>query len=140
MLFMLNYCLMAVNDGRLLASNILFTVFAVIIVMLGIVGINLTKGKNDTEVRIVIICVLIVLLTLLLSVALVPGWVDYCKKDYVEYVGEFECQRNGKAVFTYLPDGTKLEGAYGLDSGEYYGRVIYSKRTKINLLSEISED
>jgi hypothetical protein len=84
--------------------------------------------------------VLIALLTLLLSVALVPGWVDYCKKDYVEYVGEFECQRNGKAVFTYLPDGTKLEGAYGLDEGEYYGRVVYSKRTKINLLSEISED
>ena len=137
---MLDYSLTAINDGRLLASNILFTVFAVIIMVFGIVGVSLTKGKNDTAVRIVIICVLIALLTLLLSVALVPGWADYTKKDYVEYVGEFECQRNGKAVFTYLPDGTKLEGAYGLDEGEYYGRVVYSKRTKINLLSEISED
>ena len=137
---MLDYSLTAINDGRLLASNILFTVFAVIIMVCGIVGVSLTKGKKDTVVRIVIICVLIALLTLLLSVALVPGWADYTKKDYVEYVGEFECQRNGKAVFTYLPDGTKLEGAYGLDEGEYYGRVVYSKRTKINLLSEISED
>ena len=137
---MLDYSLTAINDGRLLASNILFTVFAVIIMVCGIVGVSLTKGKKDTVVRIVIICVLIALLTLLLSVALVPGWADYTKKDYVEYVGDFECQRNGKAVFTYLPDGTKLEGAYGLDEGEYYGRVVYSKRTKINLLSEISED
>lgn len=89
------------------------------------------KSREKLIEKIVVGGLIAVLLILDLSFSAIPGWIDYAKKDYVEYVGEFECENSSKGKNTYLPDGTKLSGTDGLKSGEYHGRIVYGKRSKV---------
>ena len=83
---------------------------------------------------------LTVVFLLNLCVMVIPGWLDYSRKDYVEYEGTFECVKAGKNSHMRLADGTKTDGAFGLREGEYYGTVVYSKRTKITLDYSLLDD
>ena len=95
------------------------------------------KRSEKLVEKIVVGALIAVLLVLDLSFSCIPGWIDYAKKDYVEYVGEFECESKSGSKFTYLPDGTKLSGTAGLESGEYYGRIVYGKRSGVTVGSEV---
>ncbi|MBR3894078.1 MAG: hypothetical protein IKJ35_02910 [Clostridia bacterium] len=72
---------------------------------------------------------------LLLFFGIVPGWIDYVKKDYVVYTGEITFHyklRSGSYI--ELADGTTVWGGKGaFDSEDTYGTVVYSKRTKLFL-------
>lgn len=95
------------------------------------------KSREKLIEKIVVGGLIAVLLILDLSFSAIPGWIDYAKKDYVEYVGEFECESKSGSKFTYLSDGTKLSGTAGLESGEYYGRIVYGKRSGVTVGSEV---
>jgi hypothetical protein len=68
-----------------------------------------------------------------LFICLIPGWSDYIKKDYVVYEGSYEVTGVGGDMKIILEDGTSLKEQSGLDEGEFEGRIVYSKRTKIPL-------
>ena len=63
----------------------------------------------------------------------IPGWTDYIKKDYVVYEGTVTVDYYRRRYYTYLDDGTCLTGGLGLDEGEHYKTIVYSKRTEIAL-------
>ncbi len=76
---------------------------------------------------------LIILILANLFFAVVPGWTDFVKKDYVIYEGEFEVYNYTCEHFIILEDGTRLKGALGLDSGTYNDKIVYSHRSKFAL-------
>jgi len=76
-------------------------------------------------------------LGILLLYAAVPTLIDYIKKDYVVYSGNFtvEISYNGRFISEEitLEDGTTLEGTAGLHGDDTCGTVIYAKRSKMAL-------
>lgn len=100
-------------------------------------------GKEKLPERCVFFATLIITVFLDLYILVVPGWLDYSRKDYVEYEGSFEYvqrQMRKHSSISYLADGTKVSGGLELDDGEYYGTIVYSKRTKIVIGYSISDD
>lgn len=71
-----------------------------------------------------------------LSVAVIPGWTDYVKKDYLVYMGRVEVKYR-LSGYSYsciiFEDGTTVRGTLDLDPGEHYAKIVYSKRTEIAL-------
>ncbi|MBE6671989.1 MAG: hypothetical protein E7599_00505 [Ruminococcaceae bacterium] len=89
--------------------------------------------KTSLSTDILVWSLLIVLLSLNLFLAIIPGWTDYIKKDYVVYEGSFVVDRYTRGSHINLEDGTRLTGALDLGEGEHTGRIVYSRRTKIAL-------
>ena len=77
--------------------------------------------------------VLVILILVNLFLAVIPGWTDFVKKDYVVYEGEFEVYNYTREHYIILGDGTRLKGALGLDSGVYTDKIVYSPRSKFAL-------
>ena len=100
-------------------------------------------GKEMLPERCVFFATLIITVFLDLCILVVPGWLDYSKKDYVEYEGSFEYVQGRKRKYSsisYLADGTKVSGSLELDDGEYYGTIVYSKRMKIVIGYSLSDN
>ncbi len=186
MITVLYHGAVVVNDGWLLAMNILFTVLLVSIIACGVAAFfvffdkddirknrrikerlkklesvvennetaqnKLEKSKDKLRRKLrktrkeklvemgVYYGALTIVFLLILCVMVIPGWLDYSRKDYVEYEGAFECVKAGRNSHMSLADGTKTDGAYGLSEGEYYGTVVYSKRTKLTLGYSLADD
>lgn len=87
------------------------------------------KNKENSGITFAF-CTCTLVFLLVFFILVIPGWVDYSRKDYIVYEGEFECFSGGKNSYILLDDGTKLDGRCGLSSGEYYGRIVYSRRTR----------
>lgn len=86
------------------------------------------KGNIITNINLwgTSVCLAIVILAL----AVIPGWTDYIKKDYVVYTGDITVCSQLKQWRITLADGTTVWGRGDFDEGDKYGTVIYSKRTK----------
>lgn len=101
------------------------------------------RVKDSLGIKLLVFSLLAVLIFLNVFVALIPGWTDYVKKDYIVYdgelSGEYEVKRYIRDSTIFLPDGTKISGALGLDDGMHTEIIIYSKRTKIALGRESGE-
>ena len=97
------------------------------------------KFKNVMLDKIITLLLVTILFFVDLFVGVIPGWTDYIKKDYVIYEGNsvlengFNVKRYTRSSYITLADGTRLTGSLGLDDGEYKGRIVYAKRTKIAL-------
>ena len=91
------------------------------------------KHQRTLYEDILIIALVILLISLLLWLAIIPGWLDYIKKDYLVYTGNFEVTRYTRKSYITLDDGTRLKGALGLSEGHHNDIIVYSKRTKIAL-------
>lgn len=93
--------------------------------------------KNDRFNKILTFSLTSLLIFINLFAAVIPGWTDYIKKDYVVYGGEtateYDVQRYVRTSTVTLDDGTVLTGPFGLDQGKHNERIVYSKRTKIVL-------
>ena len=89
--------------------------------------------KQETFEKIFGFAVLVVLFCVMLGFFFIPGWTDYIKKDYVVYEGTVTVEHYRRHYYTYLDDGTCLTGGLGLDEGEHYKTIVYSKRTEIAL-------
>ena len=87
----------------------------------------------------IIICILLFGVLVIGTGYTALGWIDYVKKDYVIYIGEFEVSHEGQGYFTDLADGTVLYGTGGFDYGNNYGTIVYAKRSKIVLGGQESE-
>lgn len=89
------------------------------------------KRNKDTVIADVFILVLSICCAgLILFFGIVPGWIDYIKKDYVVYTGEITVHYKMKRSRIELADGTVVWGKGEFDSGDTYGTVVYSQRTK----------
>ena len=162
-----------INEGKLLANNIVFTLILLFIIGIGIFAFFVYRNReNDkTKNRIkhleakaktdsiaqkqleklkrkrnkrkkdgvldkaLIFSLLLVLFAVTLFVAVIPGWTDYVKKDYIVYGGdlcvEYEVHRHIRSSTIILEDGTVLTGVFGLDDGKHTETIVYSRRTKI---------
>ncbi len=73
----------------------------------------------------------------ILCVGVIPALTDYIKKDYVVYSGNFTIEITGNGRHSsrdiILEDGTRLDGTAGLHRDDFFGTVIYAKRSKMTL-------
>jgi hypothetical protein len=162
-----------INEGKLLANNIVFTLILLFIIAIGVFAFFVYRNRENknTKDRIkhleakaktdpiaqkqlerlnrkrnkrkkdgildkaLTFSLLLVLFSITLFVAVIPGWTDYVKKDYVVYGGdlsvEYEVHRYIRSSTITLKDGTVLTGAFGLDEGKHTEVIVYSRRTKI---------
>ena len=97
---------------------------------------RLAREKKDRRREWWIYAISVPLIALMLALVVIPGWTDYACKDYVVYEGTFTVKRSLRHAYLYLEDGTRLQGAIGLEEGTYEGQVVYTKRTKITLGGE----
>ena len=81
------------------------------------------------DILILILCGGLCLALLLLAV--IPGWTDYCRKDYVVYSGEFSVYAMPKHSRIRLPDGTTIWGRGNFDAEDTDGTLVYARRSKI---------
>ena len=162
-----------VNEGKLLANNIVFTFILLFLIAISVFALFVfrdrenvkakerfkhlkSKAKTDPNAqkqlnklerkrkkrkkdgildKVIIFSLLLVLISISLFVAVIPGWTDYIKKDYVVYSGdlsvEYEVHRYIRSATITLEDGTVLTGAFGLGDGKHTEAIVYSRRTKI---------
>lgn len=93
------------------------------------------KHLKNYRLKKILSLALIVLLTLLcLFVAIIPGWTDYIKKDYIVYgnglPNEYVVHSDLRKSTVILQDGTVLYGSSNFDDGTYHGKIVYAKRSK----------
>lgn len=164
-----------INEGKLLANNIIFTLILLLTIAIAAFAfLTYRNGENkkmkdrikrlkamakiDTDAnrqlerlerkrkkqrnhgmleKVLILSLLLALILINLFVAVIPGWMDYVKKDYIVYGGdldlEYTVHRYIKSSTITLDDGTVLSGIFGLDEGKHNETIVYSKRTKIVL-------
>ncbi len=98
------------------------------------------KHRKEKILAIVGIYGLLTVMFVLNSVfCVVPGWMDYAIKDYEIYEGEFETISSGRDRFIETEDGVTLFGNYGLGTEKnYYGEIVYGKRSKLTLGVRVS--
>ena len=93
------------------------------------------RKKDGISDKVLIFSLLLVLIAMNLFIAVIPGWTDYIKKDYIVYGGdlnvEYEVHRHIRSSSIILEDGTVLSGGFGLDEGKHSETIVYAKRTKI---------
>lgn len=71
-----------------------------------------------------------------LCAGVIPGWIDYIRKDYVVYTGEIEVVRHTRHAYVHLEDGTTLIGGFGLDESDTRATVVYARRSRVLLGSQ----
>ena len=162
-----------INEGKLLANNVVFTLILVFLIVMGVIAFFVysnrenpkskerrmrlkseaqtdsnakkqyeklerkrqKRKKDDIANRSLVFSLLIILIGINLFVAVIPGWMDYIKKDYIVYGGdttvEYEVHRYIRSSTITLEDGTVLSGVSYLDEGTHSETIIYSRRTKI---------
>lgn len=91
------------------------------------------KTKKEKFANIVFWAVVFSVVTFATGYGIVPGWIDYAKKDYVVYSGDFTVQITTRRTYITLKDGTVLYGNAGFDDDDIQGTIVYSKRTHIVL-------
>lgn len=96
------------------------------------------NNKKNAELTLVF-CTCTLVFLLVFFILVISGWVDYSRKDYIVYEGEFECFSGGKNSYILLDDGTRLDGRCGLSTGEYYGRIVYPRRTRRSLGTDAND-
>ena len=104
------------------------------------------ERERTKDIRSNIFNVLLLVIMLAVSVTslvygVIPGWQDYCSKDYFVYSGDFtnHVYTHKEKDYTDLDDGTQLLGTKRSEEGKHTGTVIYSKRTKIFLGAKETE-
>ncbi|MBR2622014.1 MAG: hypothetical protein IKC97_06530 [Clostridia bacterium] len=148
-----------IEEYRLLASNIIFTLLLVIaVVAMGVLIYTIVSGREqktgkkqlkklqqqrkrrrknsraDLFCDMFILTLSVCFISFLLVAIIIPGWTDYIVKDYIVYIGEFEVDRPSmKSAFIVLEDGTTLQGGLGLDEGRGEGTIVYAKRSRTPL-------
>lgn len=88
------------------------------------------REKSKIITDIILLSLFLCLAVVLLAWAIVPGWTDYFKKDYVVYTGEITVHKQMKNSRIELEDGTTVWGSGDFEEDDTYGTVVYSKRTK----------
>ena len=88
------------------------------------------RNKSDIVADVVCCGLLICVAIAALVWTIIPGWIDYFKKDYVVYTGEIKVYSQMKHSRIELEDGTTVLGKGDFDEDDTYGTVVYSKRTK----------
>ena len=92
------------------------------------------RGRKDRIVsNITIWGLLAVLIAVNLCFATIPCWADYATKDYVVYTGNFTAHDYARQDYIILEDGTWLQGRGGYNDGDWFGKVVYSRRSRIVL-------
>ena len=92
------------------------------------------RGRKDRIASNIIIWgLLAVLIAVNLCFATIPCWADYAMKDYVVYTGNFTAHDYMKRDHIILEDGTYLHGRGGYNDGDWFGKVVYSRRSRIVL-------
>ena len=91
------------------------------------------RNKENIITNIFIWCLSIGFSVVILSWAIIPGWTDYIKKDYITYTGNITVYNQTKRSRIELEDGTVVWGRGNFDEEDTYGTLVYSKRTKLFL-------
>lgn len=91
---------------------------------------RLQRNKSDIVSEVVCLGLSICVAAVALIWTIIPGWIDYFKKDYVVYTGEIKVCSKMKRSRIELDDGTTVWGKGDFDENDTYGTVVYSKRTK----------
>ncbi len=96
------------------------------------------KTKNDRLDKILVFSLISVLLFINIIFGVIPTWTDYIKKDYIVYEGNISVEhdigfRYTKTSTITLDDGKTITGTLRLEEGQYYKRIVYSKRSEIPL-------
>jgi len=131
-----------ISEVSLIMLCIGFTLFVLVLLSLSVFLLAMLRRGNSKIIplKIVVAVWSIVFALGALFISLIPGWSDYIQKDYVVYEGSFEVTGVGGDMKIILEDGTSLKEQRGLDEGEFEGRIVYSKRTKIPLgMSKLTE-
>ena len=88
------------------------------------------RNKDNIITDVVIFSITVCFAVVILAWAIIPGWLDYAKKDYVVYSGEITVYEQMKRSRIELEDGTTIRGRGDFNEEDTYGTVVYSKRTK----------
>ena len=88
------------------------------------------REKENIITDIIIWSISTCLAIVILAWGVIPGWVDYIRKDYVVYKGEFTVYQQMKNSRIELEDGTVVRGIGDFNEHDTYGTVVYSRRTK----------
>ena len=135
----------SVYDKVLLKYMFTFSIIALVLFIIAIIGVIYAFRHLDKETRIV--------MSILLSIFLIvvsyfcfenfPKYIYDIKNDaYITYEGDFKVSNEyskGSAVFIYIDNNKQLESYSGLLPGDYTGTVIYSERSAIVLDLEIGK-
>lgn len=135
----------SVYDKVLLKYMLTFSIIALVLFIIAIIGVIYAFRHIDKEARIVI--------SILLSIFLIvvscfcfknfPKYIyDIRNNAYITYEGDFKVSNEytkGSAVFIYIDNNKQLESYSGILPGNYTGKVIYSERSAIVLDLEIAE-
>ena len=88
------------------------------------------RNKDNIITDVVIWSITVCFAVVILAWGIIPGWLDYVKKDYVVYSGEITVYEQMKRSRIELEDGTTIWGRGDFNEEDTYGTVVYSKRTK----------
>ena len=93
------------------------------------------RRKRNRESRISEIALIGIagVLCVVMVVSAVPCAIDYARKDYVVYTGDFVVRGVRRRATVLLEDGTVLSGGAALERGEHHGTLVYAKRSEIVL-------
>ena len=125
----------------------LFFLIIVCIFALIYINKNMIEEKIMRMVLNVLCCILIIGSLVLGSKLVLDSAYDIKNKAYITYIGNFIVDndvetKNGTCTL-YIPDNNELKlemDAYELDAGEYHGELIYSRKTKVVLFVEVSQN
>ncbi len=179
---MLLYNGIELNEGKLLANNIVFTLILVFLIVMCVIAFLVyrnrenpkskerrirlkskaqtdpdaqkqyeklerkrkKRNKDDIADKLLVFSLLTILIVINLFAAVIPGWVDYIKKDYIVYGGdttvEYEVRRYIRSSTITLEVGTVLSGVFCLDEGTHGNTIVYSRRTKIVVGIEYNQE
>lgn len=103
------------------------------------------KKNKDKRTYIALYVIFVLLLLFVILYSTLPLMLDIAQQDYVEYDGEYQVidtvWLRGKGTITiYLCDSDKtvelkLYDDIELENGDYNGKLLYSKRSKILYIS-----
>ncbi|MBE6684297.1 MAG: hypothetical protein E7592_01440 [Ruminococcaceae bacterium] len=88
------------------------------------------REKENIITDVIIWSISVCLAIVILAWGIIPGWIDYIRKDYVVYKGEITVYQQMRRSRIELEDGTVIWGIGNFDQEDTYGTVIYSRRTK----------
>ena len=89
--------------------------------------------KGRVVVEIVCWMLFIAFAAVLLLWCVIPGWMDFIKKDYVVYTGGIKVVGSLRQSHVELEDGTVVWGRGVLNADDTHGTVVFAKRSKMLL-------
>ena len=128
----------SIYDKILIKEIAIISIICLIVCVVSILAIIYTSRKLDKIDVIICIAILIIVIvaTIVFSCIHISTRIsDIKNSNYVTYFGSFRVVSNGRSdILVYIENSSiKLESRGDFDEGQYIGKVVYSRKSKVVL-------